>query len=73
MKAYIDRIEDGKTAVVLVEKMGQLFVPVKLFPFPVHDGMHLILELKPDQKSETKTEQAIKDLKDKLLKRPKNS
>lgn len=72
MKAYIDRIEDGKIAVVVVEKMGQLFVPVKTFPFEVHDGMHLTIEMQPDEKSESKTENALKKLREKLLKRSKN-
>lgn len=72
LKAYIDRIEDGKIAVVIIEKVGQLFVPIKKFPFKVYDGMHLILNISHDLNSETKTEQAINKLREKLLKRSKN-
>ena len=32
MKAFIDRIEDGKTAVVLVEKAGEILVPAVADP-----------------------------------------
>lgn len=71
MKAYIDRIEDGKTAVVIVEQMGQLLVPVKKFPFKIHDGMHLSIEFKPDPKSEKKTLDAVKKLQEELIRKSK--
>ena len=73
IKAYIDRIEDGKTAVVIAEKSGQLLVPVKSFPFEVYEGMHLSIEMKPDPKSEKKTRDAVIELREKLLKKSQKS
>ena len=64
-----DRIEDGRTAVLLVEKIGEWAVPVKAFPFPLHEGMHLTLSFKPDTASESKTLNAVQKLQDKLLKK----
>lgn len=67
-KAYIDRIEDGKTAVVVVAKYGELLIPVKDFRFEIREGMHLSLDLAPDPASESETFHAVQDLQKKLLK-----
>lgn len=71
LKAFIDRIEDRKIAVVIVEGIGQLLVPVKKFPFEIHDGMHLTINMTPDPRSEKSTQDSIKQLQEKLLKRSK--
>ncbi len=69
LKAFIDRIEDAKTAVVIVERIGQLTIPVKKFPFKIHDGMHLTINMVPNPQSEKTTQDAIQLLREKLLKR----
>lgn len=71
MKAFIDRIEDGNLAVLLVKGIGEIIVPVKLFQFKVHEGMHLSIEMKPDPKSESATLSEIQKLQQKLLKKSK--
>lgn len=71
MKAFIDRIEEGKTAVLLIEGIGEILVPVKLFPFKAREGMHLSIEMKPDPKSESKTLDEVRAFQQKLLKRSK--
>jgi len=52
MKGVIDRIEDGKAAVIMFTSGSQLIVPVEEFGFKVHEGMHLTVEFKPDPESE---------------------
>ena len=69
MKATIDRIEDGKTAVVVVSNGGTLNVPLKEFGFKVHEGMHLFLNFKPAKNSESRTLKEVLRLQKKLLKR----
>ena len=70
MKAHIDRIENGKTAVVVVKQIGDLLIPVKAFPFIISEGTHLTIELKQDSEDESKTKDAVKKLQDKLLHKP---
>jgi len=68
MKGIIDRIEDGKIA-VLVVKGKTLNLPVEFFDFEVREGMHLKINIEPDEKSEQKTRDEIKNLQEELLKR----
>ena len=68
MKAYIDRIEDGK-AVLMVGSYGELVIPVKDFEFKVCEGMHISMDLKIDVRSQKKTLEAVKNLQVKLLNR----
>ncbi|MBT9147899.1 MAG: hypothetical protein DDT32_01667 [Syntrophomonadaceae bacterium] len=69
MKGVIDRIEDGKSAVVIWAGGRQMIVPVEEFGFDVHEGMHLTIEFKPDPEMEEKLRREIKDLQSELLKR----
>jgi len=68
VKAYIDRIEDGKIA-VLVVKGKTLNFPVEFFDFEVREGMHLKITFEPDEESEKETREEIKNLQKELLKR----
>lgn len=67
MRAVIDRIEDGKTAVITVIGGGNIFLPVKQFGFKVREGMWLSVEIRPDKPAEKAAAKRIKKLQDKLL------
>ena len=69
MKGVIDRIEDGKLAVIIFANGSQLIMPVEEFGFEVHEGMHLTVKFKPDPESEEKLRKEIKDLQSELLKK----
>ena len=66
MKAYIDRIEDGNIAVLIIEGKT-INLPVEFFGFEVHEGQHLKITFEPNEESEQKTRQEIKNLQDELL------
>jgi len=67
MKAVIDRIENN--IAVLVIKGKTLNLPVEFFDFEVREGMHLKINIEPDEKSEQETRDEIKNLQEELLKR----
>jgi hypothetical protein len=71
MRAVIDRIEDGKTAVLTVIGGGDIFLPVKQFGFKVREGMWLSFDIKPDKPAEEASIERIKKLQGKLLDRVK--
>ena len=69
MKGVIDRIENGKLAVIIFANGSQLVLPVEEFGFEVYEGIHLTVEFKPDPESEEKMRKEIKDLQGELLKK----
>ena len=69
MRAVIDRIEDGKTAVLIVGG-GEMIIPVKQFKFKLHEGMWLDVEFNPNKKAESKSLDRVKKLQQELLNRP---
>jgi len=72
MQAIIDRIEDGKIAVLNVIGGGKMSIPVKQFKFKLHEGMLLEIEFTPNKKAENKAVKEIKNLQNELLRRSKN-
>jgi hypothetical protein len=68
MKGFIDRIEDGETAVVIIEGGGQMTVPVSQFGIEVHEGAHLDIDIRLNVEREKKIRNEIRDLRDELLK-----
>ena len=68
MHVIIDRIEDGKIVVMRGLEGGEMFIPVNLFPFPIHEGMHLELTFHEQPKEEEDRKQSIEDLQKKLRK-----
>jgi len=70
MRAVIDRIEDGKTAVLIVIGGGEMIIPVKQFKFKLHEGMWLDVEFNPNKKAESKSLARVKKLQQELLSRP---
>lgn len=71
MKGTVDRIEDGKTAVIVIEGGGQMTIPVKQFNIEVYEGAHLDIDFRLNPESEEKMRQEINDLQQELLERPR--
>lgn len=69
MRAFVDRIEDGKTAVVHIQGGGECFIPKKQFSFPIHEGTHLTIILREDPGSEARTRKRVISLQERLLKK----
>ncbi|HAM38542.1 MAG: hypothetical protein A2474_06975 [Elusimicrobia bacterium RIFOXYC2_FULL_34_12] len=67
MQAIIDRIEDGKIAVINIIGGGKMSIPTKQFKFKIHEGMFLNIQFKPDKKAEEKQIKEIKSLQNELL------
>lgn len=68
IRAEIDRIEDGKVAVLMVGDDGetQLDVPVSLLPEGAADGDHLRITITLDKESREAASSRVKRLQDKL-------
>lgn len=66
--AEIDRIEDDKMAVLLVDDEGktQLDVPLALLPEGASDGDHLRITISIDRESRDASAKRVKRLQDKL-------
>ncbi len=71
MHIIIDRIEDGKMAVIRGIEGGEMFIPANLFPFPVHEGMHLEVTFHKNPKEETNMRKSIENLQKDLKKEEK--
>ncbi|HAX61169.1 MAG TPA: hypothetical protein DCX95_01220 [Elusimicrobia bacterium] len=69
MKAVIDRIEDGKTAVLMVIGGGEMIIPVKQFRCKLHEGMWFDVVFKPNKKAESKSLARVKKLQQELMHR----
>ncbi len=69
MKGFIDRIEDNRIAVVILNEGGEMLIPADAFPFKIREGMHLKIEFSPDTESEGKAKERIRNLQQELLKR----
>ena len=68
IRAEIDRIEDGKMAVLMVGDDGktQVDVPVSLLPEGAADGDHLRITITLDRESREGSASRVKRLQDKL-------
>lgn len=73
MHAIIDRIEDGKIAVMRGLEGGEMFIPTNLFPFSIHEGMHLEITFHTQPKEENCRRESIENLQDELRKEEKGS
>ena len=62
--AVIDRIEDGGTAVLLVDddEKTQIDLPVHLLPEGAADGDHLRITITPDRESRASAAERVKKL-----------
>lgn len=68
LHAEIDRIEDDKMAVLLIDDEGktQLDVPLALLPEGASDGDHLRITILIDRQSRAASADRVKKLQDKL-------
>lgn len=68
LRAEIDRIEDDKMAVLLIddEEKAQLDVPLALLPDGASDGDHLRITISIDRESRAASAERVKRLQDKL-------
>ncbi|MEA3506779.1 MAG: DUF3006 domain-containing protein [Elusimicrobiota bacterium] len=69
MKGIVDRIEDGRIAVIDIDGGGQMLVPVENLGIKVNEGDHLKIKLKQDPESREKMRKEINDIKEELLER----
>lgn len=69
MRGIVDRIEDGKTAVIVIEGGGQMVIPVGQFDIEVYEGAHLDIDFRLNPEREEKMRREIKDLQKELLQR----
>ncbi|HKS26832.1 MAG TPA: DUF3006 domain-containing protein [Pyrinomonadaceae bacterium] len=67
-RAVIDRIEDGRIAVLLIGEDGKtrVDVPLSLLPEGASDGDHLNISISLDRNSRTEAEARIRRLQDEL-------
>ena len=67
-RAEIDRIEDNKMAVLMINDDGetQLDIPLKFLPEGAADGDHLRISISLDKGSRRETAARVKKLQDKL-------
>jgi hypothetical protein len=69
-RAVIDRIEDGRTAVVLAgEDEHKIELPASLLPAGADAGSHLLINVTLDEASRKAAEDRVKALQEKLEKR----
>lgn len=71
MKGIVDRIEDGKMAVVEVEGCGQLIISVDRLNFKVYEGAHLNIDFSLDPESESLMREEIQEMQKELLEKNK--
>lgn len=69
-RAVVDRIEDGRTAVLLVgEDELKVELPTALLPEGADAGSHLLINISLDEASRKASEDRVKALQEKLEKR----
>lgn len=67
LRAEIDRIEDGKTAVLIIgDEKIELDVPIALLPEGASDGDHLRLTFSLDKAASDEASARVKNLQDRL-------
>jgi len=73
VRAVVDRIEDGGTAVVLVgeDESVSVDLPASLLPAGAEGGSHLVITVKLDEGSRASAQGRIKALQEKLERRGK--
>lgn len=70
IRVVIDRIEDGRLAVLEIEGVvGDFIWPVEFLPAGVHDGSILDFTIELNPEAEAKQRKKIKKLQEELLKR----
>ncbi len=70
LRVVIDRIEDGRVAVLEIEGVaGDFLWPVEFLPEGVHDGSILDFTIKDNPEAEARQREKMQKLQDELLER----
>ncbi|MDD5492367.1 MAG: DUF3006 domain-containing protein [bacterium] len=69
MIGIVDRIEDGRIAVIKIRGGGELVIPVSNLPLKIYEGACIDLSMALDKKEEVRQKKKIQDLQDELLKK----
>lgn len=69
MIGIVDRIEDGKIAVIKIRGGGELVIPVANLPIKIYEGACIDITMALNKREESKQKKKIKDLQDELLKK----
>jgi len=69
MIGIVDRIEDGKIAVIKIRGGGELVIPVSNLPLKIYEGACIDLSMALNKKVEKQQKNKIKDLQAELLKK----
>ena len=70
LRVVIDRIEDGRLAVLEIEGISGDFIwPVEFLPENVHDGSILDFTIEDNPKAEARQRKKMQELQDELLRR----
>ncbi len=69
MLGIVDRIEDGRIAVIKIRGGGELVAPVTNLPVKIYEGACLDIAMVLNKREESKQKKKIKDLQDELLKK----
>ncbi len=73
VKVVIDRIEDGRLAVLEIEGvMGDFVWPVEFLPENVHDGSVLDFTIEENPEAEAAQREKVRKLRDELLRRTRD-
>ncbi len=71
MKGIVDRIEDGRIAVIDIKGGGRMLLPADNVDIKISEGDHLTINFKQDPQSKEKMRKEINDIKKELLERTK--
>ncbi len=70
LRVVIDRIEDGRLAVLEIEGISGDFIwPVEFLPEDVHDGSILDFTIEDNPEAESRQRKKMQELQDELLRR----
>ncbi|MDD5259784.1 MAG: DUF3006 family protein [bacterium] len=69
MLGIVDRIEDGKIAVIRIRGGGELVIPVANLPLEIYEGACIDIVMSLDKKVEKLQKKKIKNLQAELLKK----
>ncbi len=67
MLGIVDRIEDGKIAVIRIRGGGELVIPVSNLPVKIYQGACIDISMALNKKVEASQKKKIKDLQAELL------
>jgi hypothetical protein len=69
MLGIVDRIEDGRIAVIKIRGGGELVIPVSNLPIRIYEGACIDVTMALNKKEEARQKKKVKDLQAELLKK----